>query len=72
MSGFYVYESWTHKRVRVHRGECGYCNNGRGTQASHSGKNDAWHGAYQTSKEAFKIAARLNQSDTKGCASCSP
>jgi hypothetical protein len=27
---FYVYENWTHDRARLHRGECGYCNDGSG------------------------------------------
>ncbi len=31
---FYVYENWTHNRARIHRGTCGYCNNGQGTQAT--------------------------------------
>lgn len=72
MSNFYVYENWTHKRVRVHRDDCSYCNNGNGTQASHSGRNDTWHGPYKTRADAFAMAAGLNHSDSKGCANCVP
>ena len=28
----WIYENWTHDRVRIHRANCGYCNDGRGTQ----------------------------------------
>lgn len=26
---FYIYENWTHDRVRLHRGNCSYCNEGK-------------------------------------------
>jgi len=72
MSGFYVYENWTRKRVRVHRGECSYCNNGHGTQSSHSGRNDKWHGPYKNRADAFSVAGKLKQADSNGCAKCEP
>lgn len=72
MSNYWVYENWTHKRARIHRGDCGYCNEGRGTQASHSGRNDKWHGPFPDRTIAFARAARLGQKDTQGCAACAP
>lgn len=69
---YWVYENWTHKRARVHKEECSHCNRGRGTQASHSGRNDKWHGPFSDRGTAFNAAARLRQDDTKGCAVCGP
>lgn len=66
----WVYENWTHKRARVHRADCSHCNDGRGTQASHSGKNDRWHGPYSDAAFALAAARRLGQDDTKACAVC--
>lgn len=31
---FYVYESWTRDRGRIHRSDCGFCNDGQGTQVN--------------------------------------
>lgn len=36
---YYVYESRRNDRVRVHRGECSHCNEGRGTQRGASDDN---------------------------------
>lgn len=67
---YYVYENWTVKRVRVHRGECGYCNFGRGMQAADSGRNGRWHGPYADRATALASANSLGQRDTRACASC--
>jgi F-type H+-transporting ATPase subunit beta len=72
MQEYWVYENWTHRRARVHLAECGHCNHGRGAQASHSGRNDKWHGPFLDRTKAFDAAARLGQAETKGCASCAP
>jgi F-type H+-transporting ATPase subunit beta len=72
MLKFWVYENWTHKRARVHLAECGYCNDGCGTQAAHSGRNDKWHGPYSQHELAFMAARNLRQPDTKACAFCAP
>jgi hypothetical protein len=66
----YVYENWTHKRSRVHKGECGYCNGGRGSQPADSGRNGRWHGPFQDEASAIGAARSLRQADTKLCASC--
>jgi len=72
MDRLWVYENWTHKRVRVHQAECGSCNDGHGTQASHSGRNDKWHGPYTERAAAYNVAARLGRENTKWCAFCAP
>lgn len=69
MARFWVYENWTHKRARVHRAECGMCNDGRGTQAGASERNGRWHAA-ASREEALALARRLGQPDTKECPFC--
>lgn len=69
---FYVYENWTHDRARIHRDSCGYCNGGRGIQASDSGRNGQWRGPYEERELAFKVAGNLRRADTKACGTCAP
>lgn len=67
---YYIYENWTHDRARLHAAECGYCNNGNGTQSSDSGKNGKWHGPYIVRQDAMNIMSRLMRADSKTCGSC--
>jgi hypothetical protein len=69
---YWVYENWTHRYVRIHRAACGHCNDGRGTQASHSGEHDEWHGRFRDREAAFAKARRLRYRDTRGCKVCAP
>jgi hypothetical protein len=69
---FYVYENWTHDRARVHRADCSYCQQGRGTHGETSDRNGKWHPPFATSEEAFRKAASLRRADTKGCLHCKP
>ena len=69
---YFVYENWTHDRARLHRSECGYCNGGRGTQSTDSGKNGQWHGPYEDRDHAVKVMDRLKRSDSKLCGNCGP
>jgi hypothetical protein len=55
MTRYFIYENWTHDRARIHKGECGYCNNGRGTQAGSSPRNGKWHGPLER-EDAFRLA----------------
>lgn len=69
---FYVYENWTHDRVRIHSGGCGYCNEGRGTQPHDSGRNGMWHGPFEDRDAAYRKATQLRRTDTKACGTCAP
>ena len=69
---FYIYENWTHDRVRIHRASCGYCNNGDGTQASTSPKNGRWLGPFDNRALVFAKAKSLKRMDTKPCGTCNP
>jgi hypothetical protein len=67
---FWVYENWTHKRGRIHRSDCVYCNDGRGVHGSRSGRNDRWHGPFTERNTAVGFAERLTQPNTKACDIC--
>jgi len=69
---YFIYENWTRDRGRIHHAECRMCNDGRGTQATDSGRNGKWHGPYADRELAFKFAAGMNRADMKACAICSP
>ena len=69
---YWVYENWVHNYVKIHRGSCGHCNEGRGTQASHSGQNDKWHRPFHDRDTAFAEARSLGYRNTRGCKVCVP
>lgn len=71
MADYYIYENWTHDRARIHVGGCGYCNDGRGTQAGSSPRNGKWHGPLSRN-DAFLLATKLKRADTKACPNCAP
>lgn len=55
---FYVYENWTaeHKAV-IHRADCGFCNNGKGSGRNKLGnKNGRWHGPFDSLTKAERAA----------------
>jgi hypothetical protein len=67
----YVYENWHRSRGRIHKGECPYCNHGKGVQDEDSGRNGKWHG-FPDRASAFEAAAKLNIREMKPCAVCDP
>jgi len=67
---FYVYQNWTHDRVRVHRGDCGHCKDGKGSQPNATGSNGRWYGPYESQESALRIAKSLDQRDTRPCGHC--
>ena len=71
MKTHFVYRNWTRSRGRIHRADCSYCNNGKGTQPTDSGKNGEWKG-FDSREAAFKAAKVMNLDDMKACAVCAP
>jgi hypothetical protein len=71
MSRYYIYQNWTRSRGRIHRAECPYCNHGKGTQSTDSGKNGKWNG-FDDRDRAFAAAKALVLNDMKPCATCAP
>jgi F-type H+-transporting ATPase subunit beta len=68
---YYVYENWTQKRTRIHRSDCSYCNEGRGTHGGNATRNGRWHGPIPARDAAVALAESLKRHDTKICAHCS-
>ncbi len=69
MDTYYVYENWTHDRARIHKVVVGTAMMGAGHMSSP--RNGRWSGPFDWG-EAFKIAAKLNHKDTRGCPNCAP
>jgi F-type H+-transporting ATPase subunit beta len=72
MAEYWVYENWVHKRARLHRGECSYCNHGRGHQGSKSKQNGEWLGPFADRRTAFGLMERLRREDKGPCPTCAP
>ena len=56
---YFIYENWTaeHKAV-IHRGTCGYCNEGQGCHEKPLGeRNGKWLGPFHALEQAEKVAA---------------
>jgi len=47
---FYIYENWAAgpRKIVLHRGSCGQCNQGKGRPAGHDANHARWHGPYAT------------------------
>jgi 4-hydroxy-tetrahydrodipicolinate synthase len=47
---FYIYENWAAgpRKIVLHRGSCGQCNQGKGRPAGHDANHASWHGPYAT------------------------
>lgn len=69
---FWIYENWTIRKARVHRGSCGFCRDGRGIHAQDSGHNGKWHGPVSDRDVAFAVARNTGQPDTRACGVCAP
>ena len=75
---FYAYENWRARghRVRVHRGECAYCNHGKGKTGHADPANAAWHkledcNDVASALEAARALPRVTaQTDFGPCAFC--
>src|SRR5712691_465356 len=68
---YWVYENWVAtNRAVIHRGTCGYCNDGKGChELLHEDKNGKWHGPFETLGDARNIAAST-QRPVLECSRC--
>jgi hypothetical protein len=71
MTQFFIYENWrAHgRRATVHRGECSYCNDGRGVRGGTRPNNGKWHGPFDNFNAADNTARR---GERRLCGSCRP
>lgn len=55
---FWVYENWRARGhgAKIHRAECGFCNNGRGITTGTRPDNGKWHGSFETFEKAREFA----------------
>jgi 4-hydroxy-tetrahydrodipicolinate synthase len=55
---FYIYENWAAgpRKIVLHRGSCGQCNQGKGRPAGHDANHARWHGPYATLAQGREMA----------------
>ncbi len=75
--GYFIYENWTHKYLRIHEGKCGHCNCGNGVQENILGAvNGKWHNksysSYQIAKKIADEIAIEKEFDVMDCGRCKP
>lgn len=72
MQTYYVHESFTRDRARIHRAECHCCNFGRGFMTKTSGLSGCWHGPFPARAAAYAFTAGLSRKEKAACARCRP
>lgn len=70
---YFVYENWRANGhvATIHRGECPFCNFGKGTHPGSSAVNGQWHGAFETVADAAELAEQTG-AVTRACEHCDP
>ena len=70
---FWAYENWVAAghRATLHRGECGFCNNGAGAHGGGQTRNGRWLGPFP-SPEAAKADAERAGAEVRDCSRCMP
>ena len=73
---FYVYESGTANRARVHKANCGICRHGEGSRRRRKSKSPdgsvRWHGPYDARESALSAMKGLGRKDIGVCSVCNP
>lgn len=69
---YYIYENWrAEKKAIIHKGDCPFCNDGKGTGRNTLGEqNCRWHGAFSSYEEARKKAESLKNREVRDCKNC--
>jgi 4-hydroxy-tetrahydrodipicolinate synthase len=57
-AAFYIYENWAAgpRKIVLHRGSCGQCNQGKGRPTGHDANHSSWHGPYTTLAQGREAA----------------
>ncbi len=73
---FYFYHNWERvPHIKIHKGDCGECKDGKGKQpAKVSGLNSVWSGKFDTKQLAVAyITNYINQNlPIEYCTKCNP
>ena len=67
---YFVYEKTIHKKCRIHRPDCSFCNDGRGVHGGGKTASGEWSGPYQDLAIAEAFANSRGQPDTRACGMC--
>ncbi|HEY1660319.1 MAG TPA: 4-hydroxy-tetrahydrodipicolinate synthase [Candidatus Sulfotelmatobacter sp.] len=62
VAAFYIYENWAAgpRKIVLHRGSCGQCNQGKGRPAGHDANHSSWHGPYTTLAQGREAAHAMS------------
>jgi len=66
---FWVYRNWVHRRARLHKAACGYCNDGKGAQGSTGNATGAWS-PFKAVAEGTTFLNSLQYEDAAHCGVC--
>lgn len=67
---FWVYENAIHRKARIHRADCVFCDHGRGIHARRQTLSGKWIGPFPGLDSAGSAARATRQSDVRPCAVC--
>lgn len=68
---YYVFESRSQSRARIHSSTCGYARRGMERhRVSLSASDNKWHGPFRTFATAKRRARSLGIGDTRACGHC--
>jgi hypothetical protein len=69
---FWVYENTIHKKARLHKADCPFCNDGSGIHGGGKTGSGEWFGPFIDCDQAWQIARERNQPDLRSCETCMP
>jgi hypothetical protein len=70
---FYFYENWIAHglTIRIHRGACSFCKDGKGAHGTSNERHGRWHGPFHTYSEAHQMAVKIGK-EVSDCTFCTP
>lgn len=68
-ASYWVYRNYIHKRARLHKAECVYCNDGRGTQNAENSSTGKWQ-KFEEHDQAAKFLSSLKYDNAAPCGIC--
>lgn len=71
---YWAYENWRANghQARIHRGDCGHCNEVSGQKGGTRSDNGRWIGPFSTAEEAEAAALQAGVTAPRRCNSCAP
>lgn len=66
---YWFYMNYPTRKIRIHRADCRYCNNGNGIHQNVGQNNGQWHGSFKELEDTLEIAQKNNYQITK-CKKC--